>query len=373
MAKGGVRKRAKSWSYYFDLAKVDGKRKIREKSGFATKAEAEKALVIALNEYERHGKVFDPSDISFSDYIDMWMDKYVDVSCKYNTKVRYLEIINAHIKPKLGNYKLKNISPVMLQDFLSDMYRDGYARNTLKSVHGVFSKLFMMAVHPYGLIRENTMQYVTIKDYKFDEIKEDESLSKEQIETVLNWLSVQEGLKHYVLPLSIAYMTGMRKSEVLGLTWDNIDFKNRLIKVRHNQVLKPGGKVELGTPKTKSSIRDIAIGKTLLGLLENEYDRQQVNYINSDFVCIIQKDNKPMTKYHIEGLTKRIKKELGIHLKFHALRHHFGSKLYEIGVPVTSIQEHMGHSTYEITMDTYVKNTNDAKYKTIELFEQSLL
>jgi hypothetical protein len=69
---GGVRKRGSTWSYYFDLGKVDGKRKKKEKSGFRTKKEAEQALAAAINEYNNAGQVFESSEVTVSDYLDQW-------------------------------------------------------------------------------------------------------------------------------------------------------------------------------------------------------------------------------------------------------------------------------------------------------------
>ena len=82
---GGTRKRGKTWSYYFDLGKIDGKRQKKEKGGFSTKKEAEAALAKALNEYNNGGQVFTPSEITVADYLDLWFDQYCKMNLKYNT------------------------------------------------------------------------------------------------------------------------------------------------------------------------------------------------------------------------------------------------------------------------------------------------
>ena len=73
---GGTRKRGATWSYYFDLGKIDGKRQKKEKGGFKTKKEAETALAKAINEYNNAGAVFTPSEITVSDYLDQWYVLY---------------------------------------------------------------------------------------------------------------------------------------------------------------------------------------------------------------------------------------------------------------------------------------------------------
>lgn len=107
--KGGVRKRGKTWYYYFDAGVVDGKRNKIERKGGRTKAEAEAALRVAIAEYENCGTITAESDISVADYFDYWFENYVLVNCKYNTQESYRIIIARHIKPVLGMFKLKSI------------------------------------------------------------------------------------------------------------------------------------------------------------------------------------------------------------------------------------------------------------------------
>lgn len=82
--QGGVRKRGSTWSYYFDLGKVDGKRK--EKGGFRTKKEAEAVLAAAMNEYNHAGMIFEPSGLTVSDYLDQWYELFCKLNLKYNTR-----------------------------------------------------------------------------------------------------------------------------------------------------------------------------------------------------------------------------------------------------------------------------------------------
>ena len=93
--KGSVRKRGNTWSYYFDLGTVNGKRQKKEKGGFHTKKEAEAALAKAITEYNRAGQIFEPSEITVSDYLDQWYDLYCKPNLKYNFFFR--SILMMHI------------------------------------------------------------------------------------------------------------------------------------------------------------------------------------------------------------------------------------------------------------------------------------
>ena len=109
MAEVTARKRGSSWSYSFELARVDGKRRRKEKGGFRTKKEALEAGVKAKSEYDNSGQTFTPSEISVADYMDYWITNYVKINCSLNTLEAYEGIVKNHIKPKLGTYKLKSI------------------------------------------------------------------------------------------------------------------------------------------------------------------------------------------------------------------------------------------------------------------------
>ena len=111
---GGTRKRGATWSYYFDLGTINGKRQKKEKGGFKTKKEAEAALAKAINEYNNAGQLFEPSNVTVSDYLDQWYDLYCKPNLKYNTQVGYLRIMEGHLKPRFGQYRLKAVTAATL-------------------------------------------------------------------------------------------------------------------------------------------------------------------------------------------------------------------------------------------------------------------
>ena len=224
--QGGVRKRGKRWYYYFDAGTINGKRKKIERVGGDTKAEALKALREALNEFERAGTVIDESNISVADYFDYWYENYVLLNCKYNTQQYYRGIIENHIKPSLGIYKLKSLNPATLQKFINSKYINGYSKNSLGGFMNVLSNSLKMAVYPYQFIKENPMQYVTLP--KIEETTSDENnlkiISLEEFSKIIE--RFPEGSSFYI-PCQIAFHTGMRAGEVCALTWDCVDLKNK--------------------------------------------------------------------------------------------------------------------------------------------------
>ena len=117
MSQINVRKRGQKWQYQFEAAKIEGKRKQITKSGFNTKKEALDAGVKALAEYNNSGLHFEPSEISMSDYLDYWLENYVELNLRTNTITNYKGIVDNYLKPSLGIYKLKSLTPSILQNY----------------------------------------------------------------------------------------------------------------------------------------------------------------------------------------------------------------------------------------------------------------
>jgi len=119
MADVRVMKRGKVYQYQFEIAPVDGTRKYVNKSWFRTKAEAIEAGNIAYTEYINAGKPYKESKISYSDYLDYWLNNYCKNNLKYNTIQTYKTIINKYIKPKIGKY-----TSVSLNTFIIDLVNE---------------------------------------------------------------------------------------------------------------------------------------------------------------------------------------------------------------------------------------------------------
>ncbi|MEN7553175.1 tyrosine-type recombinase/integrase [Clostridioides difficile] len=372
--KGGVRKRSNKWYYYFDLGIVEGKRKKVERVGGNTKKEAEKALREALNEYENSGIVFEESNISLSDYLDFWYKEYVLLNCKYNTQESYRINIEKHIKPKLGAYKVKSLTPAILQNFINKKYKEDYSQNTLQVLKAILHRSLKSAVHPYKHIRENPMQYVSIPKTKSKtETNKVKTITLEEFNQILN-IFPQDSFQRIVL--LIGFHTGMRRGEIIALKWDNIDLDNKTITVKHTLIKKPNGLFELGQPKTESSCRTIFIGDTLIkALKEHKLYQKKMKlkygefYFDSDWVCT--KENGQQVNTHtLDTIVRQIRVALNNDFHFHSLRHAHATLLLENGANIKDIQNRLGHSQLSTTMDTYSHVTDKMKNETVDIFEK---
>lgn len=375
--QGGVRKKGDSWYYYFDLAKIDGKRKKIERKGGRTKKEALENLRKAIIEYNNCGEVKVSSDMSFSDYLDYWLKNYVEVQCKQTTSILYKRYIRDHLKPVLGMYKLKSLNPTILQDYLNKKSISGYSKTTVSSFYGILSGALKFAVHPMQFLKENPMTYVKMPRYDVvrgvasDELK---IISYDNFNIIIE--RFPKGSTFYI-PLQIAFHTGLRASEVCGLTWDDIDFNNKTLDV--NKILiKIGPEWIFGTPKTQSSYRKITIGDTLINILKSNLIYQKEMkfkygpwYKDSKFICT-KENGHTVTTESLKYLSRVVNYDLKINFNFHSLRHTHATMLIEAGANMKDVQNRLGHSRLSTTMDTYAHVTPKMRNETVDIFEKSL-
>ena len=420
MAKINVRKRGNKWEYRFEAAKVDGKRKQISKSGFNTKKEALEAGTKALAEYNNAGLHFEPAEISVSDYLDFWFDNYCKIELKYNTQLGYLSIIENHLKPNFGHYKLKSLNPTMLQSYANDLKLNGLSKSHLVGILSTFSAALDYAVHPLTYLKENPMHYVK---YPKVERKPRERiiLKPEEFQQIIE--RFPEGNRFHI-PLLIGWNCGLRISETFGLTWDDIDFENKTLTVNKQtvkrnygvdvrEVLKKKGKKEeksawyFTEPKYNSG-RTIKIGDSLIKALKAEKIRQMENeMLYGEYYTIIvkkvEKDEKgneiirlmPVQKCvqpqllrvkmvcvaengeftssdSFKYCSRVIHNELKLAFDYHSLRHTHATLLIENGVSPKSVQKRLGHKNIQTTLQTYVHDTEGMELDAVDTFEKAV-
>lgn len=372
--RGGVRKRGKKWYYYFEDVHEDGSRKKVERVAGDTKEEAEQKLTAILSDINTTGRYFLGTDMRVKEYMKFWMENYVEMNLKYNTQQNYKFTISKHINPYLGSKKIKNLTPALLQEFINYEFKQGFAKKTLTIVHSVLKNSLNMAVYPWGLLKENPMIYVKVPRF------EDHSTTKKDLKIIS--LDTFDKINNYIsptnsfyIPLQLGFYTGMRVSEVCGLTWDNVDLQEGKIYVE-KILVNYKGKWVFGTPKTKSSKRTIFIGQTLINILKQHRKIQSENrikyadlYQDSNFVCT-KENGENVTPSSAKSSTRKISKDLDISFNFHSLRHTHATLLLENGAKMKEIQERLGHSRISVTMDTYSHVTDKMRNETVDIMER---
>lgn len=375
--QGSVRKKGNNWYYTIETARINGKRNRIERAGGKTKGEALEAMRKAISEYETTGQVVDLSDISVHDYFNFWFDSYVALNLKYNTQENYRGIIDNHILPKIGMYKLKAIKPAILQELINDKFKEGKAKQTIEIIGTVLKGALKKAVYPHQLIKENPMLYVEIPKFDNRQKKTKEDL---KIFSYTDFIKMTEFVRNdspFYIPMMIAFHTGLRRSEVCGLTWENIDFENKTLTVDKIMIMKKK-EISISTPKTQSSYRTISLGETIVSILKQHKNRQNQNklfyglhYPITDFVCT-KENGEPVTPNSIKWYCGYVRKNTGVEFSFHSFRHTHATMLLENGAKPKDIQARLGHSRISTTLDTYSHITEKMKKETVNIFEQML-
>lgn len=375
--EGSVRKRGKSWYYRLDLAHKNGARNQIERYGGKNKDDALKAMREAIRQYESTGEVNIDSNISVHDYFEYWYKNYVLVELKLNTQKNYRMILDRHIYPTLGDYKLKSIKPATIQTLLIDKFADGYARQTLGIIKGVLNKGFSMAIYPYEFIQNDPTRYAKIPRYDEKEWRDRGDLKIITMADFKKILSVVSPSDSYYLPIMISFQTGLRRAEVCGLQWQDVSFEDQTITVERIMIHDKKDYL-LGTPKTKSSYRTIEVGESLISLLRKYRKRQMENkmfygqnYFDNDFVCT-KENGKPVTPNSIKWSTEKYRKITKIDYNFHSFRHTYATMLIENGAKMKEVQRRLGHSRMSTTADTYAHVTKKMQRESVDIFENLL-
>lgn len=372
--KNGKKKKP-NWEWRFEV-RTGNTRKNFSKAGFRTQAEALEAGTKALAEYNEGGSLFAPSEALVGAYMDEWFDKYVRVNLRPKTQDTYKRIIDNHIKPNLGHYKLNSLHPGKIQEFLNDLKERGYSRRHVINIHSTLSNALKYAIYPLQYIKTNPAQYVKIPKIE-REPRQRIILSADNWERIIKRFPF--GNKYHI-PLIIGYYTGMRIGEVFALTWEDVNFETNEISVTKTMNRLPNREWAFGEPKTKSSVRTIKIGNTLASILKKEKTRQNQNvllygeyykYFNGVKLICVCEDGSMLTTDSFKYCSRVIHHELEIEFDFHSLRHTHATILVENGAPIKDVQKRLGHEKIETTLQTYVHDTEDMREASVEIFERA--
>lgn len=406
MGQVSVRKRGKLWEWGFEGAKIEGKRNRITKGGYRTKGEAQAEGIKAKAAYDNAGSLFTPSEMSVSDFMDYWYQNYCLINLRYNTYTGYSRIIKNHIKPKLGYYKLKSLTPSILQEFINGIYKEGYSSHMLTNIKSVLSGSLDYATVTCQFISSNPMLSVRKPKYEVNrsETNNREAITNEDFKRLLERFPSGS---NFFIPLMIGYHAGLRISECFALTWKDIDLEAGTLSVNKQLVKRENNQWFFGPPKTKTSTRTIKIGNTLITALkahklqqkkdrlrygeyytrtyekvkisENKESRSifqfpgpQPTETEIEMVCI-KENGQLLTPDSFKYCSRVIHYELGFDkFDYHTLRHTHATILVENGANFKDIQERLGHSDITVTMNTYAHNTEKIKQNTVEIFERAV-
>ena len=345
-------KNSKKYMYEYRIKYVDpvtGKVREKSKRGFASKKEAE----LAAAEVEKKLFIGDvdvvkSSDITVKDWIEQYLELYGSQLRETTLKTRKTRLYN-HIIPELGNYKLQKLTRMQYQKFINKKL-DAMKESTVKSLHGTFMTIVNKAVE-HGIIDRNKFQGISIS--KGNEEEKIKFLTKEEVEKLLMVAKTFEFDEY--MAVFILLRTGLRKGELLALTWDDIDFDNKLMTINKNR-----NHLGIFPPKTKKSNRVISMDNKLTKELKRfqlwqaknklQFGRYQFN----NYV-MVDRYGVPYHEWKINRILSDMAEKANLG-KFgpHALRHTHAVMLLESGVDIKTVSDRLGHTKINMTADVYL-------------------
>ena len=300
MSKLSVRRRGKTWEYYFEGAKISGQRYRPRKGGFRTKAEAIAAGNEALTKYFNNGYYFTPTKMSFSDLLDLWIKEYGEVNLKDTTLTNYKKRIKIHIKPELGMYQAITLTPIMLQEFINNKAKKGYSRNTLSVLKGILSSSFSYAVL-MNLIPSSPMTNVKLPSPRNEQI---ESRTNPHIyilpEKIIDIFERFPEKSSTHIAMMSGYKGGLRIGEAFALTWEDVDFNNNTISINKQIQWSETEKLWYFSKPKYDSLRVIKMDQDYMALLMREKERQKKakEYYGNDYIKLYINEQKQL---NLEG------------------------------------------------------------------------
>lgn len=342
------RQKDKGWQVIISYKDEDGKWKQKSKQGFKTKKDAKPFADKLIDELKEKISLPIPKEfdgITFEDFYKLHKS-HIKLNLAHNTTIGY-ETALKHFRV-IFNMKLSEIKQIHIQKCVDEMIKKGLKTNTIKIYLHNLRMIFNAAIDQYNLILNNPTKNIRIKNDK--DINPKKALNKFEEMQLLKSIS---NPKYHLITL-ISLKCGLRIGEIIGLTWNDIDFTNNTIKVNKQwKVITEDGDYGLGSVKSKNSNRIVpmpSILKTELICFKNNNPRQIDGRIFSY-----------KNTASIAGDLLKDYKKLGFNISVHELRHTYATNLIANGVDFKTAAQLLGHDI-EQTLKTY-SHVNDDMFK----------
>jgi integrase len=308
-------------------------------------------LIEALSNRNK-GLVFDVDNLKLGEYLGRWLTDSVRDTVRPTTFERYEQVVRLHIRPALGEVKLKNLTSAHVRGLYRQKLDAGLSPRSVQYVHVTLHKALKQAIAD-GLIPRNVTEAVKPPQVRREEMQ---PLTAEQVKVLFQAAKGDRLEALYVL----AVTTGLRQGELLGLRWDDIDLEVGTLQVRRTLTTAKGGPV-LSAPKTKGSRRTVKLSQRALEALRSHLARQleEIDRVGSLWrekgLIFAAEVGEPLRRQYVTARRfKPLLRRAGLpEIRFHDLRHTCATLLLSENVNPKVVSEMLGHATIAITLDTY--------------------
>jgi integrase len=357
--RGFVRKRGSSYTWYFDVPDpLTGKRRQYSRGGFRTKKQCQQALNEALSAL-RTGTFIEPSQRTVAGFlVEEWLPAMRPPRVRPSTWLSYQRNVERHIVPALGRLPLQRVTPAQLTTFYRGLLETGHRRGsgglapkTVRNIHGALHAALRDAVR-WGYVARNVAAAADLPKGMAPEMQ---VWSPEQLRAFLDHVRDD---RLYAAWLLLA-TTGMRRGEVAGLRWVDVDLDAGRVSPRRPRVVV-NHEVLVSEPKTAKGRRSIALDPATVAALR-DHGRWQLEerlavgpgWEDSGLV-FTWPDGRPLHPERFSKWFEQHTRAAGLlRIRLHDVRHSYATAALAAGIPAKIVSERLGHANIAITMDTY--------------------
>jgi integrase len=375
---GHIRRRGeRSWELKFDVGADPrtGKRLTRYHSFKGTKRDAEAELV-RLKAAANRGDYVDPVKTTLAEFLDKW-ETWAAAQVAGKTFERYRELLAHHVRPHLGAIRIQRLRTSDFADLYGRLQRPkaeggaGLAPRTVGHVHRLLHRIFGHAVK-WGVVTANSIAAAEPPRVPGNEI---DILAPGEIRTVLQAL---RGRALYPVAV-VGLATGMRRGEIAGLRWGDVDFDGGRIRVERSLEQTNGG-LAFKAPKTKAGRRIVSIPPSIVAELRDHWRRQQEQRLalgmgkaGPDDLVFARADGRPWPPDSLTTAWQKTVASLKLpKVTLHALRHTHVSQLIAAGLDVVTVSRRIGHSNPTVTLKVYAHLFGDTDQRAAAAVETTL-
>lgn len=342
-----------------------GKRKQKSQSGFKTKKEAQAALAELVNDVEK-GNYHEPEKKRFKDFVLEYLKKTYINRVKPSSYETTSRIIETHILPFFGDMEINDIDHFSVHEFYNKKIEEGLSSYTIQNIH-VRIRMLLRIAKKWKVLKEDIASMLEPPKL----IKKEMNVwTVDQINT---FLTFTEHSRYHPVFFLAAY-TGMRKGEILGLTWEDVNFAERTISV-NKTLYRLKDKFVLQAPKTTSSYRVIYMDDDILRVLKKQKVNQNIERLKYGGVykehnmVFTQETGEFVNPNAASSMFTRFIEQVDLPMiRFHDLRHSHATILLQMKENPKIVSERLGHSTVATTLDIYSHVSKNMKKEVSEQF-----
>ena len=324
-----------------------------------TQAEAREKLKKAIADSDKVD-VVKAEQYTVGQWMEVWFENYAKLKVRPSSHQTYRGYLDHHIKPYIGKIPLNKLTSLDLQKLYKKLLTGGrvdrieskrqpkgLSPKTVRNINQIISSALELA-KAQKLILSNPTESCALPKVEHREMK---TLTQEQLSAFLQEAKATGVYEMYYIELA----TGLRRGELLGLKWKDVDFANGTIRVQR-QVARINGEIVEAPLKTKNSYRTVTIGPDAVGILKEQKEKTEDEYV------FPSPNGGPISPDSVNHMLQRVLRRAGLpQVRFHDLRHTFATLALQNGVDIKTVSGMLGHYSAGFTLDTYTHVTTPAQ------------